>query len=448
MSEKRKIFIAIATKWSIRNLIVTKVLDQVAYKYDIVLFVNSTLLESEYVPLLKRFECIFVDPYPEKLSKRIFRQLKKAFIYKGANIHTERIWKKYVSRPIYQKIGDYFISVLLYFINFKWLFNQVDKLEWDLFKDQRFNSYFNQYSPKYLMVSLLNTPLDESLIGSAVETNTEIRYLLMSWDHLTTKVVLNNNFSLIYLWSKINQNEVLDLYQNYKKEDLHVVGPPQFTIYNSPSSIKKQTFIEYLDISFSGNLFYYSAAPVVRHSSQDDIILELLHNWKFDTYPIHVLFKVHPLDTVETFKKLSNHPNITLIDNLTHNKIKNFIPAYDEILFNRDLLFHSSININIYSSVTLEAFLLNKPVIHIAYQKIWAKNTIPCNEYYNFSHFEVITRSEASSIVHSLDQFISCLEMYLNNHNYNREKRLQFNSHFWGDISNDYTKNLISEMIS
>ena len=94
MSEKRKIFIAIATKWSIRNLIVTKVLDQVAYKYDIVLFVNSTLLESEYVPLLKRFECIFVDPYPEKLFKRIFRQLKKAFIYKGANIHTERISTK------------------------------------------------------------------------------------------------------------------------------------------------------------------------------------------------------------------------------------------------------------------------------------------------------------------------------------------------------------------
>jgi hypothetical protein len=448
MSEKRKIFIAIATKWSIRNLIVTKVLDQVAHKYDIVLFVNSTLLESEYVPLLKRFECIFVDPYPEKLSNRIFRQLKKAFIYKGANIHTERIWKKYVSRPIYQKIGDYFISVLLYFINFKWLFNQVDKLEWNFFKDQRFNSYFNQYSPKYLMVSLLNTPLDESLIGSAVETNTEIRYLLMSWDHLTTKVVLNNNFSLIYLWSKINQNEVLDLYQYYKKENLRVVGPPQFTIYNSPSSIKKQTFIEYLDISFSGNLFYYSAAPVVRHSSQDDIILELLHNWKFDKYPIHVLFKVHPLDTVETFKKLSNHPNITLIDNLTHNKIKNFIPTYDEILFNRDLLFHSNININIYSSVTLEAFLLNKPVIHIAYQKNWAKNTIPCNEYYNFSHFEVITKSEASSIVHSLDQFIYCLEMCLNNQNYNRKKRLQFNNHFWGDISNDYTKNLINEMIS
>lgn len=448
MSEKRKIFIAIATKWSIRNLIVTEVLDQVATKYDIVLFVNSTLIESEYGSLLKKFECIVVDPYPEKLSKRVFRQLKKAFIFKGANINTERIWKKYVSRPLYQKIGDYFISILLFFINFKWLFNQVDKLEWNLIKDHRFDAYFKKYSPKYLMVSLLNTPLDESLIGSAVETKTEIRYLLMSWDHLTTKVVLNNNFSLIYLWTKINQDEVLDLYQFYKKEDLRVVGPPQFTIYNSPSDITKQTFLEYLGISFSGNLFYYSAAPVVRHASQDDIVLDLLHDWNFDKYPIHILFKVHPLDTVEKFKKLSNHPHITLIDNLTHNKIKNFIPAYDEILFNRDLLFHSEININIYSSVTLEAFLLNKPVIHIAYQKVWANNTIPCNEYYNFSHFEVITRSEASSIVHSQDEFKQYLEMYLSNPNYNWEKRSHFNRHFWGDISKDYTQNLIGEMIS
>jgi hypothetical protein len=448
MSEKRKIFIAIATKWSIRNLIVTEVLDQVATKYDIVLFVNSTLLESEYSPLLKKFECVFVNPYPEKLSKRFFRQLKKAFIFKGANIHTESIWKKYVSRPLYQKIGDYFISILLYFINFKWLFNQVDKLEWKLCKDHRFNSYFNKYSPQYLMVSLLNTPLDESLIGSAIETNTEIRYLLMSWDHLTTKVVLNNNFSLIYLWTKINQKEVLDLYPYYKKEDLRVVGPPQFTIYNSPSAIKKQNFLVYLNITFSGNLFFYSAAPLVRHSSQDDIILELLNNWNFDKYPIHILFKVHPLDSIESFKKLSDHPNITLIDKFTHNKIKKFIPSYNEILFNRDLLFHSDLNINIYSSVTLEAFLLNKPVIHIAYQKVWAKNTIPCREYYNFSHFEVITRSEASSIVYSLHQFIHSLETYLDNPYYNWEKRSLFNGYFWGDISNDYTKNLISEMIS
>jgi hypothetical protein len=448
MGEKRKIFIAIATKWSIRNLIVTGVLDQVAVKYDIVLFVNSTLLEPEYSPLLKKFECIVVDPHPEKLSKRIFRQLKKAFIFKGANINTELIWKKYVSRPLYQKIGDYFVSVLLFFINFKWLFNQVDKIEWYFIKDQRFDNYFKIYSPKYLMVSLLNTPLDESLIGSAVETNIEIRYLLMSWDHLTTKVVLNNNFSLIYLWTKINQDEVLDLYQYYKKEDLRVVGPPQFTIYSSPSDITKQTFLEYLCVSFSENLVYYSAAPVVRHSSQDDIILELLNDWNFDKYPVHILFKVHPLDTVEKFKQLSNHPHISLIDNLTHIKIKDFIPAYDEILFNRDLLFHSDLNINIYSSVTLEAFLLNKPVINIAYQKHWVKNSIPCKEYYNFSHFEVITRSQASSIVYSLDQFKQSLEMYLSNPRYNWERRSQFNRHFWGDISNDYTKNLISEMIS
>jgi hypothetical protein len=448
MFVKSKIFIAIATKWSIRNLIVTEVLDQVATHYDIVLFVSSPLMESEYASLLTKFECIVVDPYAEKLSKKLFRQLKKAFIFKGAKVNTERIWNKYIPRPLYQKLGDYFVTVLIFFVNFKWLFNYVDKLEWKLIKDHRFDNYFKMYSPKYLMVSLLNTPLDESLIASAVENKTEIRYLLMSWDHLTTKVVLNNNFSLIYLWTKINQDEILNMYQCYKEENLRVVGPPQFTIYNSPSKLSKHNFLKYLDIAFSGKLIYYSAAPFVRHSSQDEIIFELLKEWNFEMYPIHILFKVHPLDNVEKFEKLCKHLHVTLIDNQTHNKIKKFVPSYDEIIFNRDLLYHSDINVNIYSSVTLEALLLGKPVIHIAYQTVWTKNTIPCYEFYNFSHFEVITNSKVSSIVNSLNQLKKYIHMYIDNPDYNLDKRKQFNSLFWGSISKEYTTNLIGEMIS
>jgi hypothetical protein len=445
---KERIFITIATKWSIRNLIVTDVLNKVAIEYDVILFVDSKLLVSEYAPLLKNFQHIIVEPFPEKPIKKIFRQLKKAFVFKGANLSTERIWKKYVSRPFYQRIGDYLISILVYFINYKWLFNQADKLEWKLIRDFKFDIFFKEYSPKYLMVSLLNTPLDESIISCAIQNNTEIRYLLMSWDHLSTKVVLNNKFKLIYLWTQINQNEVLELYDFYEKENLRVVGPPQFTIYNTHTDIEKDLFLSLLEVDFTGSLIYYSAAPIVRHSSQAEIILDLLDDWNFKEHPIHILFKIHPLDKLEYFEKLGANPNITLIDSLSHLKIKEIIPSYDEIVFNRDLLYYSEININIYSSVTLEAFLLGKPVIHIAYQNIFTENTIPCNEYYNFSHFEVITKSGASSIAYSLDQFKYFLNKYLNDPDYNIEKRNEFNNLFWGNMSNEYSMNLVNEMIS
>lgn len=448
MSKKRKIFISIATKWSIRNLIVTKILDEVAIKYEIVLFVSATLIKSEYGPLLKRFECIVVDPYPEKLSKRIFRQLKKAFIFNGANINTEKIWKKYVARPLYQKIGDYFISFLLFFINFKWLFNQVDKLEWYLTKDQRFDTYFKKYSPKYLMVSLLNTPLDESLIGSAIETNTEIRYLLMSWDHLTTKVVLNNNFSVVYLWTEINKYEMLELYDSYKVDMLRVVGAPQLTVYGTLPQVERELFLSLLGIDNKQNIIYYSAAPVVRHATQAQIVLELLNFWDFGNKPIHILFKIHPLDKLDDYKILKSHSNITLIDSSTCGLIKNVLPEYNEILFNRDLIYFSRINLNIYSSVTLEAFLLNRPVIHIAYEKILFKNTIPCKEYYNFSHFQVITKSGASSIAFSLEELMFYLNVYIDNPLFKKDTRERFNLQFWGNISSDFNSNLINELIS
>ena len=258
MLVKKKLFISVATQWTVRNLIVTKVLNEVSKKFDIILFINSSLLLEENIPLFSDFECVAVDGFPETRLKKFFRHLKKALVFKGGKVMTEMIWEKYSTRPYYQIIGSRLIRILLVFINYKWLFNQIDKIEWKVCKDRRFEHHFNDYKPEYLMVSLLNTPLDESLIYNAYKTNTEIRYLLLSWDHLTTKVVMNNLFSKIYLWTQINSNELIDLYDHYTFENMFVVGPPQFGVYNEDSELTRSDFFDYLNIKNPKKIIYYT----------------------------------------------------------------------------------------------------------------------------------------------------------------------------------------------
>jgi hypothetical protein len=449
MKLKETIFITLTAKWSVRNLIVTGVLDEVALKYNIVLLADSKLLDSEYAESIKKFTFYSFDTFSEKKLKVLFRQLKKAFIFKGAELSTEKIWKKYVKRPFYQNAGDGLISFLIKLINFKWLFNLTDSIEWAVIKDNKFDSLFKKHTPKFIMVSYLNIAFDESAIRSAIDNNIPIRYLLMSWDHLTTKVVMNNHFDLIYVWTQINKNEILEFYSRYSPEQIKVVGPPQFTVYNDQPVIRKESFLASMGVKNGNKILLYSAAPLVRHTSQIGLIIDFLTSWNrlYNTdIPLHIIFKIHPLDNLKDFYLLKEHSQITLIDHQTSELFKKYFAYYDEVIFNRDLLYYSDINVNVYSSVTLEAFLLVKPVIHIAYQKEFQENTIPCKEYYHFSHFQRITNSGASTIVYSEKEFVQFLHQYLIEPGFNGSKRAAFNASFWGDMSMDFKNNLVKEL--
>jgi hypothetical protein len=449
MNLKETIFITLTAKWSVRNLIITGVLDEVALKYNIVLLVDSKLIDSDYAESIKKFTFYGFDTFSEKKIKVLFRQLKKAFIFKGADLSTEKIWKKYVKRPFYQNAGDGLISLLVKCINFKWLFNLTDAIEWAVIKDKKFDSLFKKYTPKFIMVSHLNLPFDESAIRGAIDNDVPIRYLLMSWDHLTTKVVMNNHFDLIYVWSQINKNEILAFYSRYSSEQIKLVGPPQFTAYNDQPVIGKETFLAYIGVENGNKVLLYSAAPLLRHTTQIDLIIDFLVSWDrlYNTeIPLHVIFKIHPLDNLNDFDVLKSHCQITLIDHKASELIRKEFHDYDEVIFNRDLLYYSDINVNVYSSVTLEAFLLAKPVIHIAYQKELPENAIPCKEYYQFSHFQKITNSGASTIVHSEKEFVQFLHKYLIEPGFNGSKRAAFNASFWGDMSMDFKNNLVNEL--
>ena len=449
MNLKGTIFITLTAKWSVRNLIVTGVLDAVALKYNIVLLADSKLLDSEYAEYIKKFSFYGFDTFSEKKLKVLFRQLKKAIIFRGADLSTEKIWKKYVKRPFYQNAGDGLISILIKFVNFKWLFNLTDSIEWAVIRDNKFDLLFKKHTPKFVMVSHLNTAFDESVIRSAIDNDVPIRYLLMSWDHLTTKVVMNNHFNLIYVWTQINKNEILEFYSRYSLAQIKIVGPPQFDVYNDQPVIGKEFFLASIGAKNGNKILLYSAAPLVRHNTQIGLIIDFLTSWNsvYNTeIPLHIIFKIHPLDNLKDFDVLSSHSQITLLDHKAFELIGKQSQDYDEVIFNRDLLYYSDINVNVYSSVTLEAFLLGKPVIHIAYQMELQDNAIPCKEYYHFSHFQKITNSGASTIVYSEKEFVQYLHQYLIEPGFNGRKRAAFNASFWGDMSMDFKNNLVNEL--
>ena len=124
-----------------------------------------------------------------------------------------------------------------------------------------------------------------------------------------------------------------------------------------------------------------------------------------------------------------------------------WLPSRNEMTTARDCLYFCSIDINIFSTVTLEAAYFNKPIIHIAFDPSPVNNRIPFREYYNFYHFKNITNMEASKMVYSFKDLYEAINYYLENPVINTlERKLLVDSYFSVEIGKA-SYNVVNELI-
>jgi len=159
----------------------------------------------------------------------------------------------------------------------------------------------------------------------------------------------------------------------------------------------------------------FSTMPQVRHNQQHIILKNLIRSIEADhtlVKSVQILIKCHPFDTFQGYEELiSKIPIGIQKSTLTNESEKEeWVPCDDEIAVSRDCLFFSSVNINIFSTVTIEACYFNKPVINIAFDPIPPKNRIPCYKYYSFDHFKPIVELGATDLVFNNKELVSAVK--------------------------------------
>jgi hypothetical protein len=139
-----------------------------------------------------------------------------------------------------------------------------------------------------------------------------------------------------------------------------------------------------------------------------------------------LIIKLHPFDENHVYDFLDKYKNVVVIKTNKPEKgdQDSWIPTYESIYLNRDLLYHSDLNINIFSTITLESLFLNKPVINIAFEVDGQTNPIPTELYYQCEHFKPITDSGATTIVYSMSELYDAVVLYSKNPSHCQEKRI------------------------
>lgn len=410
--------LTISSSLALRNFFQTGVIEELQREFTVEVLASPPLARTmERLGYAAKVRVTPVEVGSEPLSWRLLRQFKKKVYMEGRASATEAIWEKYQIRPFYQRAGGWLVKRLIRLATSTRLMAWLETLDFRLNRDRRFVPLLQERGVRLFFATHATTYWEECLLRSAMAAGIARIYMVLSWDHLSSKVLLHSNFGRVLVWNQHTRAELLETYPTYRPEQITVVGIPQYDAFLDPPRHSYQSWCAQYGLDPARRTILFSTMPQVRHNQQHVILEDLLRAIQAGEVPAdyQVLIKCHPFDSFAGYEALlGKYPVALRRSGLAPGQaIEEWIPTAAEIEESRDCLYFCTMDINIFSTVTIEAAWFDKPVIHIAYDPLpIAPGRIPCHEYYNWEHFRHIVQKDAAIMVHSRSELLAAILQY------------------------------------
>ena len=301
----------------------------------------------------------------------------------------------------------------------------------------------------------------ESLLFDYIISFFNVRKIchIHSWDNITTALRMHLKYEKVIVWNKVMQKELIKYY-NYTKKNIFVSGIPQFDFYfiKDIKSKSKSFFFKKNKIKINPKkkiVLLFAPCPSIC-SHFDEIIIKMIEN--MDKHKIlnkiNLIIRTHPGFDKDYFKLRKktkkfnnifyNFPTATYLP-LPTNKIGDI---YKDQLFFYNLLNFSDVTINFFSTTSLDAAVLNKPIIGMSIERNGIKSTEAASQYsfyYKWIHYKKLMQLNGISLSKNYNEFIKFLNYYLKNPSYKKRERKNISKLYLDDKTN--AKKQISDFI-
>jgi len=456
MSERKPtVFVTASTPWIIRNFFHSGVVDRLRERARVIVF-TTPVLKTALVRdgFDSKVEIITSENRPEPFLWKVSRQLRKKLYMELRGAETEALWDKFGNRSLTQRVAGRAVAAATGVLAGKRTFRALTRADLIVNRSSRFRDVFASHRPAVLFATGVNSHFEDSLLRSARTADIPVVYMPSGWDHLSTKVVLSDSYHSVLTWTDVQRQEAVSTYPWLDMTNVKTVGIPQFDLYAMPTSTDRATWARRYGLDPSKKTIVYFSMPQVRHSDQHLIIeaaAEQIAAGDRLSWDLQILVKCHPFDDNSKYEPLAaRFPHVGLQrttlrpggDPLT------WLPSTGEIEAMRDSLTHADVTINIYSTVTIEAALFDKPIVHIAYDlRPIGPGRIPCPEYYNFTHFRPVVAHGASHLAYSQAELYALINDALARPERRRAERRALAAEFCGPIDGRSGERVVEEVM-
>lgn len=243
---------------------------------------------------------------------------------------------------------------------------------------------------------------------------------ILSFDNITKRGWIPVDYNVYMVWNKHNLSELKRIYPAATNTNTHIVGAAQFDFYfNDEYLLTKEEWKKLTGIHNNRKIILYAGGPQALFPNEPQYLKHLdeaITNGTIKDNPV-ILFRCHPIDDVERWKKYIGASSNIVYDTAWTGKEKfqyTNVTASD-IKKLCSTLAYTDVHINLCSTMTVDGSAYNKPQIAPAYDDVPPyKSSLLRNMYYQ-EHFIPIMNTGGLMLATSKQKLIEYVNSALEN---------------------------------
>ena len=424
--------------WGIRNVILSGLHDALNTKYQIYYCVP----EAAKASMIK---------YGISVDRLIYyRQVKRNFILKRILIVLKIIHNKLHPTSSFELFKDENISsatnlgkmkvynalekAALRICSNRIMFSLLKRIEHILFDkmiDLEFLSSLAQLNAKFVLSTSSVSEAEWTLLRSMKKLDVPVYAHILSFDNLTSRGYLPiDYFDLYMVWNNAMKKELEELYY-IKSDKIKITGTPQFDFHvDSRYRLSEKDVRVKLNLDDRPYLLY--CANHYRLTPDEPILVETLIKLlqkDSNLKKFNIILRLHPMDQynrwAKIFKKYKNVIRNVPWEHKNNRPTSWGEPTIDDLILFGNVLRYSSVMLNIASTVTIDAAIVNTPIICIGFHPFNDAEGKRYHDYHYSDHYNKISMIEAAPIAKSNVELLSLINKFASEPDYlsaNREK--------------------------
>ena len=268
-----------------------------------------------------------------------------------------------------------------------------------------FKRYFLEYQPNLVFSADIQNDGDSRIVATAKMLGVRTLGMVRSWDNLTAKGLIKIKPEFLMVHNLLLKDEAIAL-NDFQDREISVVGVPHYDRYFDYTAKDKKSFCEELGLNPDKKIILYIPTGdryLGKNDTDFDILSALEENF---SEKFNLLVRMPPGDTVKSFSE-KNRGSSVIFDNPGKKigNIKNTELLGDDDVRLRDTIKNSDVIICGPSTMSLDATIMDKPVILINFDgksKYGFYESI--SRFYSHDHFVPVMCSGAVYVSTSMDE--------------------------------------------
>lgn len=409
----KTIFFTISRGSLIRNFfqsgIITKILDN-----DIKVVVLTPQYDEKEIFVKYAHKNLFFEPLimdkPSRVDA-ILAEFSRGVIYSKTVLtyYKYRIASRSPSKVLYYPRIIFFF----FFRFFPGIKTIIRAIGFRFYPQKEHDHLFEKYDPDLVFITDYAEIADIGVLKSAKRYKVKTAGLIKSWDNLS-KFLFRMKTDRIFTWGEFCKRYAIK-YQCYKKNEISVVGVPQFDYYKKDNILDRGSFCKKFGFDSNKKIIFYGStgSPCDYEAEYVDLILEFLKKEKLD-HQILIRPHIGYVDDHKKFEKYKDQKGVAIDRGKQNLSLRdNWDISDDHLKYLYNSIYHSDVSINIASTLTFDSIAIGTPVINIFFDSKKRELNDSVTRFYKTNYISEVAKFNGAWIADSKENYFKALKEIL-----------------------------------